>query len=89
MVCGRLRVRLVKVRGHSDIVERKMEIADQKSISDEKMKVRMIQLMSWPTQGLPHPSVIMSLIEKLTKVLINSPSKQTVVMCRFVEIIAL
>ena len=89
MVYGRLRVRLVKVRGHGDIVERKMEIADQKSISDDKMKLRMIQLMSWPTQGLPYPTAIMSLIEKLTKVLMNSPSKQTVVMCRFVRIIAL
>ena len=30
MVCGRLSVRLVKIRGHCDILERRMEVKEHK-----------------------------------------------------------
>ena len=82
MVSGRLRVRLVKVRGHGDIVERKMEVTARDSFNTDILIVKMIQLTSWPLQGLPHPSAVMSVFEKLTNVLMGSSSKQTVVMCR-------
>ena len=82
MVCGRLRVKLVKVRGHGDIVERKMEVAEHKSISTYILNVRIIQLISWPLQGLPHSSAIISLIDRLTNTLMGLSSKQTVIMCR-------
>ena len=83
MVCGRLSVRLVKVRGHCDILERRMEVKEHKSVSTNILVVKMIQLMSWPLEGLPHPTAIISVIKKLTNTLMSLPSKQTVIMCRY------
>ena len=83
MVCGRLSVRLVKVRGHGDILERRMEVKENKSISPDILRVKMVQLTSWPLEGLPHPTAIISLIDKLNHVLMSTSSKQTVVMCRY------
>ena len=40
----------------------------------------------WPKQGLPHPSAITSLIERLTNILRRCDSKQIVVMCRLESI---
>ena len=80
MVCGRLRVRLMKVDSMGDIMERKFEVTSQ-HIPDA-LNIKMIQLMSWPTQGLPHPSAITALITKLNNTLMSSSSKQAVVMCR-------
>ena len=87
MVCGRLTVKLVKVRGHGDIVERKMEVKKHKSVSTNILTVKMIQLISWPFKGLPHPSAMISLINKLTNTLMSLSSKQTVVMCRYLAIL--
>ena len=72
MVCGRLSVRLVKVRGHGDIVERRMEVKENKSISPHILRVKMVQLTSWPLEGLPHPTAIISLIDKLNHVLMST-----------------
>ena len=83
MVYGRLKVKLVEENSCGDIVERKMEvIAVDHSKSSSKLTVNMVQLISWPKQGLPHPSAITSLIERLTNILRKCYSKQTVVMCR-------
>ena len=83
MLCGGLRVRVVKVRGHGDIVEWKIEVtACHDWVPSDTLTVKMIQLTSWSLEGLPHPSAIMSLIEKLMNVLMRSSSKQTVIMCR-------
>ena len=80
---GGLRVRLTREDSCGDVVERKMEvIAVDHSKSSSKLTVNMIQLISWPKQGLPHPSAITSLIERLTNTLWTCSSKQTVVMCR-------
>ena len=85
MVYGRLRVKLGQVNSHGDIVVRKMEVTtEDKSRSTNPLIVTMIQLISWPQQGLPHPTSIMSLIDHLTVAQMRSSSKQTVVMCRFV-----
>ena len=80
MVCGRLRVRLVKIDSMGDIVERKFEVTPQHF--PDALKVKLIQLTSWPPQGLPHPSAITALITKLNNTLMSSSSKQAVVMCR-------
>ena len=72
MVCGRLRVRLLKVSAMGDIVEREFGITAQ-HFTDT-----LIQLTSWQLQGLPHPSAIMTLVIKLNNALM------TVVMCRSV-----
>ena len=82
MVCGRLSVRLLKVRGHGDIMERKLEVKEHKSLPPDTLRVRMIQLTSWPLEGLHHPTAIISLIDKLNNALMTTSSKQTVVMCR-------
>ena len=82
MVCGRLRVRLLKVSAMGDIVERKFGITAQHFT--DTLVVKMIQLTSWQLQGLPHPSAIMALVVKLNNALMSSSSKQTVVMCRSV-----
>ena len=83
MVYGGLKVRLVEETGCGDIVERKMEvIAVDHFKSSSKLTVNMVQLISWSKQGLPHPSAITSLIERLTNILRKCYSKQTVVMCR-------
>ena len=79
MVCGRLRVRLLKVSAMGDIVERKFGITAQHFT--DTLIVKMIQLTSWQLQGLPHPSAIMALVVKLNNA---SSTKQTVVMCRSV-----
>ena len=78
-------MRLGQVNSHGDIVVRKMEVTtEDKSRSTNPLIVTMIQLISWPQQGFPHPTSIMSLIDHLTVAQMRSSSKQTVVMCRFV-----
>ena len=87
MMCGRLSVRLVQVNSHGDMVVRKLEVTitggtGHRPMSTNALIVNMIQLLSWPQNGLPHPTSILSLIEELTIAQMRSSSKQTVVMCR-------
>ena len=87
MVCGMLRVRLGQVNSDGDIVERKMEVTTVEETlhqfeATNTLIVTMMQLISWPKQGLPHPSSITSVIDRLTVAQMRSSSKQTVVMCR-------
>ena len=84
MVCGRLRLRLEKVNGHGDVEERKIEVtaSDEKDSASNKLMITMIHLISWPQQGLPHPSAIISVYDRLTKAQMKSSSQLTVVMCR-------
>ena len=78
-----LKVKLIEENSCGDIIERKMEvIAVDHFKSSSKLTINMVQLISWPKQGLPHPSAITSLIERLTNILRRCDSKQTVVMCR-------
>ena len=82
-----LKVKLVDENSCGDIIERKMEVIDvDHSKSSSKLTINMVQLISWPKQGLPHPSAITSLIERLTNILRRCNSKQTVVMCRLESI---
>ena len=84
MECGRLRVRLGKVNSLGDIEERKIEVTatDETNASSNRLMITMIHLISWPQQGLPHPSAITSLYDRLTKAQMRSCSQLTVVMCR-------
>ena len=84
MVCGKLRVRLRLVSSHGDTVTKKMEVTsvEHDSNTTNLLIVTMIQLISWPQQGLPHPTAITSLINKVTSTLMKCPSKKIVVMCR-------
>ena len=80
---GGLRVRLTREDSCVDIVERKMEVIAVDHSNSSILTVNIIQLMSWPKQGLPHPLAITSLIERLINILWTCSSKQTVVMCRY------
>ena len=87
IMCGRLRVKLEQMNIHEDIVVRKMKVttvqeAGYWSEDTSTLTVTMIQLISWPQQGLPHPSSIISVIDHLTVAQMMSSSKQVVVMCR-------
>ena len=85
MVWGRLVVKLGRIDSHGDIVTRKMEVTCVDTATDKSTNtliVTMIQLISWPQQGLPHPTAITSLTNKITKILMRCCSKQIVVMCR-------
>ena len=86
MVCGRLRVKLARVKAHSDIVQRKMEVTvtEDTTTHSQSLIVNTLQLISWPREGLPHPKSIILLMEKLTGALMKSTTKKTVVMCRSV-----
>ena len=86
MVYGRLTVRLVKVRGHGDIVERKMKVSDMENISNSTtLIVNSLHIISWPKGGLPHTQSIISLMQMLTGVLMKSSSKMSVIMCRLIK----
>ncbi|CAI8036774.1 Receptor-type tyrosine-protein phosphatase S, partial [Geodia barretti] len=81
MVCGRLSVRLVKVRGHGDIVERRMEVKSvEDATSQTPLIVNALQLISWPKGGLPHSKSIITLLQMLTGALMKSSNKKSVVM---------
>ena len=86
MVCGRLRVKLARVKAHSDIVERKMEVTltEDTTTHSQSLIVNTLQLISWPREGLPHPKSTILLMEMLTGALMKSTNKKTVVMCRYV-----
>jgi len=82
---GGLRVTLQKVTSHGDCVLRKMEVVEDKSkpkMASRPLTVTQMQLTSWPVQGLPHSSAVLSLIDHLTKVQRSSPNKPAVVMCK-------
>ena len=88
MVCGRLSVRLVKVRGHGDIVERRMEVKSvEDATSQMPLIVNALQLINWPKGGLPHSQSIITLLQMLTGALMKSSNKKSVVMCRFIRTI--
>ena len=71
----------MKTTNRGDLVLRKLRVSAQHFT--ETLVVRMIQLTTWPLQGLPHSSAIIALIDKLTNALMASSTKQTVVMCRY------
>ena len=85
-------MRLGQVNSHGDMVVRKLEVT---IIQDYLYKpkcpniliVTMLQLISWPQNGLPHPTSILSLIEQLTIAQMKSSSKQAVIMCRSLKIL--
>ena len=75
-------MRLRLVNSHGDIIVRRMEVTTVEKTPTNALIVTMTQLISWPQQGLSHPSSITSVIDHLTVAQMRSSSKQTVVMCR-------
>ena len=85
MVYGALRVTLQKVTSHGDCVLRKMEVVEDKpkpNVASQPLTVTQMQLTSWPVQGLPHFSAVLSIINHLTKAQRSTSKKPAVVMCK-------
>ena len=85
VVYGRLRVTLQRATSHGDCVLRRMQLAEDKpkpKMASQPLTVTQVQLTSWPVQGLPHPSAVLSLVDHLSQAQRSSSSKPTVVMCR-------
>ena len=83
-VYGKLTVTLKKQSFYGDIIEWKLEVTENngKGSTSQRM-VTLLKLTSWPIDELPHPSSILSLIDLLGKAQRSSPSRHTVIMCRY------
>ena len=80
---GKLRVVGKRESVHGDITERRIEVGDVEGHGGTQRVVTLLQLNSWPLRELPHPTAILSLVELLSKAQRSSPSRHTVVMCRY------
>ena len=81
-VYGRLRVCLKRVISHGDITERRLEVTETGGEGEEQRVVTLLQLSGWSLGELPSPSVVLSLVDLLSKAQRSSPSRHTVIMCR-------
>ena len=82
---GKLRVVGKRESVHGDITERRIEVGDVEGHGGTQRVVTLLQLSSWPLRELPHPTAILSLVELLSKAQRSSPSRHTVVMCRYIH----
>ena len=80
-VYGKLTVTQKRQSFYGDITEWRLEATEKMSTSQRM--VTLLQLTSWPIDELPHPSSILSLIDLLGKAQRSSPSRHTVIMCRW------
>lgn len=85
MVHGKVSIKLVSVKTSGDIVSRKLEMVEGAAGLNRPHMVHLLQLTSWPLQGLPHPTAILSLIEQLTSTQMKCGNRRTVIMCRYGE----
>ena len=83
-VYGKLTVTLKRLSSYGDIIERRLEVADSEGTSPHRI-VTLLQLSSWPLEEVPHPSAILSLVDLLSKAQRSSPSRHTIVMCRYMN----
>ena len=81
---GKLSVKLVSVKTHGDIVTRKLEMVEGAAQLNRPHMVHLLQLTSWPLQGLPHHTAILSLIDQLTSTQMRYGNRRTVIMCRYI-----
>ena len=81
-VYGELRVCLKKVRGHGDIMERRLEVTGTGGREEERRMVKLLQLSGWSLGEMPSPTVILSLVDLMSKAQRSSPRRTTVIMCR-------
>ena len=81
-VYGKLTVTVKMLSSYGDITERRLEVAESEGTSSHRI-VTLLQLSNWPLEEVPHPSVILSLVDLLSKAQRTSPSRHTIVMCRY------
>ena len=81
-VYGNLRVCLKKLKCHGDITERKLKVKMEGEKSEEERSVTLFQLSGWSQGEMPHPPVMLSLVNMLSTAQRNSSSRHTIIMCR-------
>ena len=79
---GKLTVRLKRVMSRGDITERRLEVTKTGENDGEKRSVTLLQLSGWSQGEMPHPPVMLSLMDMLSKAQRNSSSRHTIIMCR-------
>ena len=79
---GKMRVTLRRVSGHGDITEQRLEVEEEGGTGTHRV-VTLHQLSGWTLQELPHTSAILSLVDLLSKAQRSTPSKHTIIMCRY------
>ena len=81
---GKLTVKLLSVKTHSDIdiIIRKLQVVKGSGHLNKALQVTLLQLTSWPRQGFPHPTAVLSLTNHLTNAQMRSATRHTVIMCR-------
>ena len=87
-VYGKLTVILKRQNIYDDIIEWKLEVTENegKVQGTSQRIVTLLQLTSWPIHELPQPSSILFLIDLLSKAQRSSPSRHTVITCRYIAI---
>ena len=80
---GKLRVCVKRVGYHGDITEKMLEVEETEGRGGIQRSVTLLQLSSWSPRELPHPTSILALVDLLSKAQRSTPSKHTVIMCRF------
>ena len=80
---GKLSMKLVSVKTHGDIVSRKLEMVEGAAGLNRPQMMTLLQLRSWPLEGVPHSTAILSLIEQLTSTQMRCGNRRTVIMCRY------
>ena len=83
-VYGKLRVTLKRLSNHGDITEMRLDVTGSEGKASASHKiVTLLQLSSWPLHELPHYSAVLALMDLLNKAQRSSPTKHTIVMCRY------
>ena len=80
-VYGKLAVSVRRVSSYGDITERRLEVEERGGKETHRV-VTLLQMTGWFPQELPHPSVMLALVDLLSKAQRSSPSKHTIIMCR-------
>ena len=75
---GKLKVKLLSVKTHGDIVIRRLEVVEGSSRLNKALLVTLLQLTSWLRHGLPHPTAVLSLADHLTNAQMRSATIRTV-----------
>ena len=81
-VYGKLTVHLKRVKCRGDITERRLEVTKTGEKDGEGRSVTLLQLSGWSQGVMPHPPVMLSLVDMLNKSQRSSSSRHTIIMCR-------
>ena len=87
-VFGEFTVKQKRVKSRGDITERRLEVTKVGEKGGEQRTVTLLQLSGWSQGEVPHPPVMLSLVDMLSKAQRKTPSsRHTIIMCRSLGII--